>query len=1108
MSIQFTLLSSAPYLEFPKDLAGRFLFVLAWFSFVGIILALLWLWRAYGRKQDSRFWGMFFTLVFLAPIASLFFGLRLPAVGALPPPGVPVEPEGPALMVFSFIPWIFAAGLLGPLPAAGVAAFSGLFTAIWDTHNPLTPLEFALMAVLFGVAVHQRYRTIFFRLLRQPFVMAIILCFVYLLIFFLTSSLVVSGSLASRLDYTLTHSRMASIAVGSELLIAAAFAQVVAIALPSIWGSRGLLLPAPTELSLRARFINTMLPLVFVLAISLVVSAWNVAERTARKMISDRLSNVAQVSAEITPYFLEAGQNLITQLADDERFNTIDSSGLVEVLKEDLRTVPFFNQLFLLDTSQDTLAGFPVPDYRAANGSVDEQNGIQLALQGVPFQIYSVAPLEGHVAAQVSFLAAVNDTNGLVRGVLVGRADLATNPFSQPIINSLRSVSDSGSESMLLDENDVILYHSIPELVMTKYTGLKTETPMLFDVTGSEGTRYLTYYQKAEGRPWAVVVRVPAQQAQQLALEIAGPLFGMVLVLFTVAAFILLFYLRKVTGSLETFADQAAGIAEGQLDRPLQVVGEDELGRLRHAFEKMRLGLKARLDESSRLLWVSQGVASSLEISKAVHPVLESALVTGACSVRLVLAPDVLPVLGENSLQPLSYALGQSADLYAALDEQILSLTQEQDRIVLTNLSRPRLIRIEPGTPVPEALMGVAIRHENHYYGALWLAFDGPHSFSEEEVRFFATLASQAALAAANARHFLNAEIGRKRLDAILSSTPDPILVTDQMKRLLLANPAAWKAIGIGADWEERRPIEEVILQKELVDLLLSSSDEHQPSEVTLTDGKVYSAITSTVIAEGQPVGRVCILRDVTYFKDVDALKSEFVATVSHDLRNPLTLMRGYATMLEMVGELNEQQVSYVHKIGGAVESMTRLVNNLLDLGRIDAGIGLKLELVSVRDILDRVVSGFQLQATQRRIQLTLDLPGHTIPLIEADQALLQQAFQNLVENAIKFTDAGGKVVVSVKTQPNRMVFEVRDTGIGIAPVDQAHLFEKFHPSSQSSAKPSSGSGLGLAIVKSIAERHGGQVWADSQLGRGSTFFLVIPMRQPKSESEIQGKLF
>jgi two-component system heavy metal sensor histidine kinase CusS len=121
--------------------------------------------------------------------------------------------------------------------------------------------------------------------------------------------------------------------------------------------------------------------------------------------------------------------------------------------------------------------------------------------------------------------------------------------------------------------------------------------------------------------------------------------------------------------------------------------------------------------------------------------------------------------------------------------------------------------------------------------------------------------------------------------------------------------------------------------------------------------------------------------------------------------------------------------------------------------------------------------------------------------MLEADGALLQQALQNLVENAIKYTDAGGKAVVRVEARGDRMAFIVSDTGIGIAPVDQPHLFEKFYRGAQS-GKGQRGTGLGLAIVKSIAERHGGQVSIESQLGKGSTFTLTFPLRQVRARAE------
>jgi signal transduction histidine kinase len=175
---------------------------------------------------------------------------------------------------------------------------------------------------------------------------------------------------------------------------------------------------------------------------------------------------------------------------------------------------------------------------------------------------------------------------------------------------------------------------------------------------------------------------------------------------------------------------------------------------------------------------------------------------------------------------------------------------------------------------------------------------------------------------------------------------------------------------------------------------------------------------------------------------------------------------------------------------------MTRLVNNLLDLGRIEAGIDLQLEMVPVQEIIERVTGAMQLQAAQKHVHLINDVPPHTIPLVEADPALLQQALQNLVENAIKYTESGGEVTVRVRTREDRLVFEVKDTGIGIAPVDQPRLFEKFFRGAQRETKKNQGTGLGLAIVKSIAERHNGKVWVESQLGKGSTFYLAIPLRQ------------
>jgi PAS domain S-box-containing protein len=751
-----------------------------------------------------------------------------------------------------------------------------------------------------------------------------------------------------------------------------------------------------------------------------------------------------------------------------------------------------------LDANGQAVTGYPVDDFYSASPSPEEYMGITLALNGMPIQLYTLPPTLGGLAARLSFLAAVYNSSGVRSGVLVGRTDLATNPFTESIIISLNSLSNNSGDGMLIDDHGTILYSSSSEWVLQKYVGQTQLRGILFEGPAPDGTRSMMYYWPVYGRPWAVVASVPVQEFQQLALQIAAPLLIMIIILFLIAALVLRFSLRTVTASLQNLALETNRISSGQLDRPLATDGNDEVGQLRHAFENMRSSLKARLDELNRLLQVSRGVASNLEFQESVKPVMEAALSTGATAVRVVLSPEALPEMKGGSTPVNRFGYGRGNEQFSYLDDQILPMTRQKEVVALNNLGRVRLLTFPPNAPRPEALLALPLHHENMFYGALWLAYDSPHQFSEDEIRFLTTIAGQAALASANSQLFANAEIGRQRLAAILNSTPDPVLVTDYQGRLLLANPAAWQVLGLPGEAVNGKSIDSIIQQPALLGLLQVVSADKQSAEVELEDGKVYLATASSVIVEGQPVGRICILRDVTRFKELDTLKSEFVATVSHDLRYPLTTMRGYATMLEMVGEMNEQQTGYVRKILGSVDGMIQLVTSLLDLGRIDAGVDLQLEMVPVQDVVERVIGALQLQASQKQVVISSDISPHAIPLVEADYALLQQALHNLVENAVIYNEPRGKVTVRVEPDKDQMVFSVYDTGIGIAPVDIPRIFEKFYRGGQKEAKKFQGTGLGLAIVKSIAERHKGRVWVESQLGKGSAFHLAIPFRQHK----------
>ncbi len=1056
-------------------------------------------WKGFQKRLTRSNIILFLILLILVPFTNLFVGVRMPVWGSLPLPGVVLKPDGLPLMFFAAVPWVLAAGLLGPQPAMILAFFSGLIQAGWGTHSVYTLPEITFLAVLFASMQNQNYRTRFYKIVRRPILAAMFIVLLYPLLFSLNSLLFVSGALPEQIEYAFSNVGAATIVVGAPLLAASLLATIVRGASPRRWGGQPPWQLAPSESSLETRFLRNGLWLSLMLVVALMVVDWLIAGNAAKKILKDRMESVAQVSADGIPYFLNTGQNLIGQMATEILPYLDDPNEVNRILTIEKQSVPFFRNLFVLDRDLNPIGGYPDDDFFAVATSQDEYSGLQVALSGVALQFYPLPPLDGESAAMVSFIAAIKDQADNVHGILVGRTDLQTNPLTRPILTSLERLKEENGVGYLLDENGVILFHPDSTRLGQVYPIQVEKDGVYYPETAPDGTRQIAYLKLAVGRPWAVMITYPAAIFQQLALDIAAPLLGIVLLISILAVILLHFGLKSVTVSLKSLAIETDRIAKGQLDNALVLDGEDEVGQLRHSFEQMRLSLKDRLDELNRLLEVSQGVASSLEMKDTVQPILESSMVTGASSARIVLSQAGLPQPGTYSDMPSRYGMGELTNTFSYFDEQILALMADQDRIVLTNLDRTTLLRVHPDVTRPEALLSIALRYENQYYGALWIAFDEPHVFTREEVQFFTTLASHTALAAAKTRLFWTTEYGRQRLAAILSSNPDPVIVTDEKDRLLLMNPAALQAFNLVDDTWSGKGVADVLGKPELVALLRSPQDARESIEVSLPDHGFYIATTSAILVENHKIGTVCVLRDVTHYKELDDLKSEFVATVSHDLRSPLTLIRGYTTMLEMVGSLNKQQESYVKKIVTGVEGMSRLINNLLDLGRIEANIRLKIEKLSVRDLLEQVIEVFRLPATQKQLRFNVDISQMTTPIIEADRSMLEQAFHNLLDNAIKYTPPGNEIWVRVSARKDRILFAFQDTGIGISTVDIPRLFEKFYRSTDWEAKKQSGTGLGLAIVKSVADRHGGRVWVESKLGKGSTFFFEIPVQQKVS---------
>jgi hypothetical protein len=291
------------------------------------------------------------------PFTSLFFGLSLPVQGSLPPPLLPVEPVAPALMFFAAVPWMLAAGLLGPFSAALLGAEAGIFQALWNTHNPFAPLVIALLAVLFSAAVRQRYRTRVYAWLRQPAIAALLLAVLYPFLYLGSTILFADGGLAVRLDYALAGLAYASLAMGGQLLIGGLVAQALALASPHTWRSPEALVPSPPEKSLQARYIYIIAPVIGVLAVILTVCGWILAERAASLMMRDRMADAALMASDGIPFFFESGQNLVRRMADDPALLSLEPDELRIKLHDEMLQVPFFTQLYVLNEQGDVITG-------------------------------------------------------------------------------------------------------------------------------------------------------------------------------------------------------------------------------------------------------------------------------------------------------------------------------------------------------------------------------------------------------------------------------------------------------------------------------------------------------------------------------------------------------------------------------------------------------------------------------------------------------------------------------------------------------------------------------------------------------------------------------
>ena len=400
----------------------------------------------------------------------------------------------------------------------------------------------------------------------------------------------------------------------------------------------------------------------------------------------------------------------------------------------------------------------------------------------------------------------------------------------------------------------------------------------------------------------------------------------------------------------------------------------------------------------------------------------------------------------------------------------------------------------EDWTPVATLTLPVATRLGP--MGVAHLASSKTEDFAGDALRVFSLVMSQIAAAIENARLFREVEKERARLATFLSSTTELIIVVDQTARVVLANPAAREVLELGQEWENRQ-LSEIVDNEALLELFDQTERNRTTfGEMMLPDGRTFYASLSPIASgDEQVAGWVAAMHDVTYLKELDQMKTDFINAVSHDLRSPLSGILIATHLVSQTGELNAHQRELMDTIEQRVGAMTELIDDLLDVARIEAGIDMELDPCILTPLINQVVSEFEEQIQDKQLQVDVQA-NPNLPPVWGSARRLRQVLANLIGNAIKYTPEERQITIVATHNQDEIVVSVQDEGIGVPMPDQPHIFDKFYRVERPEMTGIKGTGLGLAITRSIVEKLEGRIWIQSELNKGSTFAFALPIIQ------------
>jgi PAS domain S-box-containing protein len=527
-----------------------------------------------------------------------------------------------------------------------------------------------------------------------------------------------------------------------------------------------------------------------------------------------------------------------------------------------------------------------------------------------------------------------------------------------------------------------------------------------------------------------------------------------------------------------------------------------------------------QLRQREYLLRITRAMTSHLDLPNLLKLILSSAAEMVGCRAGLLVLEKEESTFSEQRTAIARYEIRTVYNIplqYLRAFEPLLEITplvqgessQDGPSTEPSDLDlQARLRQVEERLGISLGqIVGLPLIYEDELLGVIYL-FRSEYAFSQLDWQFLQGFADQAAIAVRNARLYHQLETERSRLETIIENSAHGVMILSADRRVLVINQALAAMLGVNPEDAIDKPCFEVLNLSNVQGNDLCQAEEPPPFEGDLIrpgGGRLAVSMTYTPLydEEDKVVNIVVNVHDITRFREEEEMKSTFTSIISHELKTPVALIKGYAQTLarpdaQWDAETARQSLQIIEEEADRLEA---LINNLLDVSRIQAG-GLRLDFddVDLQTLAGKVANVYRTQTLNHQLELDFPKP---LPPVRGDEERLRQVLTNLIGNAIKYSPNGGVIRIGGWSEQyadapggQRVVLFVADQGIGIPPHELEKIFDRFYRVDSTLRRSTAGTGLGLYLAKAIVEAHAGQIWARSEPGKGTTFFVALPVEQ------------